>query len=330
MTARREPTPSDTSAGDERQLRKRDLAARAAWLYYMAGNTQDEIAAKLGLSRQATQRLVAAAVADGLITFRIDHPIQECVALEEALRERFALDYAEVVPGDADADGLAGLGAAAARRIETHLAPKTPGVLAFSTGRTLRTAVAQVEPMQRPQHKIVSLVGSTARDGRAAVFEVVMRLAERIAAASYPVPTTVVTHTVEERRQLESQRAWQQIRELADTATVALVGIGTIGHETVPALLRDGFITPAERSELVRLGAVGDITGWAFDAAGRILDGGTNARLTAIPHTLPLTRPTIGVAGGASKARAIKGALHGQLISGLITDEAAARRILAG
>jgi len=36
----------------------------------------------------------------------------------------------------------------------------------------------------------------------------------------------------------------------------------------------------------------------------------------------------IGVAGGRSKARAIAGALRGRLVSGLITDEAAARRIL--
>ena len=29
-----------------------DEAARAGWLYYIAGNTQDEIAVKLGVSRQ--------------------------------------------------------------------------------------------------------------------------------------------------------------------------------------------------------------------------------------------------------------------------------------
>ncbi len=35
-----------------------DDAARAAWLYYVAGNTQDEIARKLGVSRQSVQRFV--------------------------------------------------------------------------------------------------------------------------------------------------------------------------------------------------------------------------------------------------------------------------------
>ena len=44
-----------------------DEAARAGWLYYIAGNTQDEVAAKLGVSRQTAQRLVSLSVsADSL------------------------------------------------------------------------------------------------------------------------------------------------------------------------------------------------------------------------------------------------------------------------
>ena len=182
--------------------------------------------------------------------------------------------------------------------------------------------------MQRPQHKIVSLVGTATRDGRASAFEVLMRLAEQIGAACYPVPTTVVTDTVEERALLESQRPWQLIRALADSASLAMVGIGTLDGRRDAPILRDGFITEAEHEELIRLGAVGEITSWAFDRKGRLIEGGSNARLTAIPHRLPLERLTIGVAGGQSKVRAIAAALHGRLVSGLITDEAAARRIL--
>jgi DNA-binding transcriptional regulator LsrR (DeoR family) len=182
--------------------------------------------------------------------------------------------------------------------------------------------------MRRPQHKVVSLVGTTTRDGRASAFEVIMRLADRIGAACYPVPTTVVTDTVEERALLENQRPWQLIRSLADRASMAVFGIGTLDCRAEASLLRDGFITEAEYDELMRLGAVGEITGWAFDEHGRLLEGASNARLTAVPHRLPLERLTIGVAGGTSKARAIAGALRGRLMSGLITDEAAARRIL--
>ena len=57
--------------------KKLDLAARAAWLYYVANNTQDEIAVKLNVSRQAAQRLVSLADAEGLIRHRLEHPLLE-------------------------------------------------------------------------------------------------------------------------------------------------------------------------------------------------------------------------------------------------------------
>lgn len=322
-----EPGQADDGRGPgDRQVRRRDLAARAAWLYYMAGNTQDQIAAKLNVSRQAAQRLVAAAVSEGLITFRLDHPIAACVELAEALRERFALDYVEVVPGDADTDGLLGLASAAARQLETHLAATTPTVLAFSTGRTLRAAVGQVAPMERPHHTVVSLVGTMTRDGRASPYDVVMRLADRTGAVCYPLPTPVVTETHGERDLLQSQRPYQVIRALAGEAKVAFLGVGTLDARA--PLLIDGFITRQEFDQLVHAGAVGEIAGSAFDADGRLIESELSFRTTAIPIELPLKRLTIGIAGGRSKGKAIAAALRGRLLSALITDEGAALAVL--
>ena len=56
-----------------------DDAARAGWLYYIAGNTQEEIARKLSISRQSAQRLVALAVSERLVKVRLDHPIARCM-----------------------------------------------------------------------------------------------------------------------------------------------------------------------------------------------------------------------------------------------------------
>jgi DNA-binding transcriptional regulator LsrR (DeoR family) len=313
-------------SGLRSQDRRRDLVIRAAWLYYVAGNTQEQLASKLNVSRQAAQRLVASAVADGLITFRIDHPIRACVELEEALRIAFSLDYVEVVPGDADLDGVVGLGGAAARQLETHLSPKAPTVLAFSTGRTLRATVAQVAPMERPQHTVVSLIGTMTRDGRASPYEVVMRLADRVGAKCYPLPTPVVTDTAGERELLQSQRSYRVVQALVDQAKVAFVGVGTI-DATAPLLI-DGFITGEELGVLTRAGAIGEVAGSAFDAQGHLIESAVSARSTAIPIELPGTRLMIGIAGGRAKAAAIAAALRGRLLTGLITDEAAARRIL--
>ena len=51
-----------SKAGLPQRDRKLELAAHAAWLYYIAENTQEEIAASLNVSREAAQHLVALAV----------------------------------------------------------------------------------------------------------------------------------------------------------------------------------------------------------------------------------------------------------------------------
>ena len=48
------------------------LAVRAAWLHYVAGMTQAEVARRLGLPSVKTHRMIARAVADGVVKVTID------------------------------------------------------------------------------------------------------------------------------------------------------------------------------------------------------------------------------------------------------------------
>ncbi len=101
-----------------------------------------------------------------------------------------------------------GLGICAAEYLENCLAAKISTTLAFGTGRTMRAMVSQVSPMNKPQHKIVSVVGNMANDGRASHFEVVMQLADRINAQAFLLQTPVLTSTVEERIYLQQLTAY--------------------------------------------------------------------------------------------------------------------------
>lgn len=311
----------------ERRDRKLDLAAHAAWLYYIAGNTQEEIAIKLNVSRQAAQRLVALAVSEKLIKFRLDHPLSACIALSEAIRDRFGLSLCEVVPTDAgDGETRNGLGVCAATHLESYLTHKTPAIIGFSSGRTLRAMVEQISSMEQPQHKIVSIIGNMSQYGRAGRYEVVIHLADRIGSQVYPVPTPVVATSVEERELLQTQRSFLTVKMLAEQAKATFVGIGQMSWNG--PLHQDGFITDSELAELIELGAVGEIAGWTYDQHGVMLTGGINGRVASVPLEQPAQRLIIGVAGSAKKAEAILAALRGKLITGLITDEDAAQAIL--
>ena len=306
---------------------KLDDAARAGWLYYVAGNTQDQIATKLGVSRQSAQRLVSLAVAEGLVKVRIDHPIAQCLSLAKDLTERFGLAFCEVVPSDPGSNSTTlGVAQAVAAEIERWLSKSEPIVLAMGTGRTLKAAVEQLPSIDGPQHKVVSLTGNIAPDGSAAYYNVVFTMADTVKSRSFPMPLPVIASSKAEREMLHAQAMIRPTLELAARADVTFVGIGELGPNA--PLVLDGFVSEAELLALRKAGAVGEIVGWAFDADGALIEGITNDRVASAPIPDRSRSLVIAAAMGRAKLLAIAAAIRGGLVNGLITDEATAKALL--
>jgi DNA-binding transcriptional regulator LsrR (DeoR family) len=307
--------------------RRLDDAARAGWLYYVAGNNQEEIAQKLGVSRQTAQRLVSLSVSEGLIKVRLDHPIARCMELAAALRSRYALDLVEVVPSDPQSRSTTtGIAEAAAAEIERRLRASDPIVMAIGTGRTLKAAIDQLTPMECPQHKIVSLTGSIAPDGSAAYYNVIFDIAGLVKARSFPMPLPVIASSAAERDLLRGQPMIRETIALAARADVTFVGIGDLGPDAT--LYLDGFNTEAELKALQKAGAVAEIVGWAYDADGRLIDGLTNDRVVSAPLPSRETALVVALAKGEKKLPGIRAALNRRLINGLLTDELTAESLL--
>lgn len=304
-----------------------DDAARAGWLYYVAGRTQDEIAAAMGISRQSAQRLVSLAVAERLIKVRLDHPIAACLELAERLKEKYGLRHAEVVPSDpSGASSTIGIAEAAAAEIERWLRRPEPIVLAVGTGRTLKAAVDQLPPMECPQHRIVSLTGNIGPDGSAAFYNVIFSMADAIKARHFPMPLPVLCSSAEERETLHDQALVRSTLALGAEAAATFVGIGELGVDG--PLCVDGFLGREEMQSLVESGAAGEICGWVYDQQGRLLDNAVNERVASVPIPSRYTSAVIGIAKGQRKINAIAAALRGKLINGIITDEASAEQLL--
>lgn len=307
---------------------KLDDAARAGWLYYVAGNTQDEIAAKLGVSRQSAQRMVSLAVSEGLVKVRLDHPIAHCLDLAAQLKERFGLKMAEVVPTDPGSTSTTlGVADAAAAEMTRWLKSEAPIILGIGTGRTLKAAIEILSPIECPQHKVVSLTGNIAPDGSAAFYNVIFNIADKIKARSFPMPLPVIVSSPEERALLHSQAMIRPVLELSAQANVAFIGIGDLEDDA--PLFVDGFISRAELEALRRAGAVCEIVGRAFDRNGVAIKGLTNDRVASALIPSRETAMVIAIAKGAKKMPGIAAAIKGNLINGLITDERTAEALLA-
>lgn len=297
------------------QGRKLEQAARAAWLAHVAGKTQDEIAGIMGVSRQTAQRLVAQAMAEGLVKIRIDHPFAECMELAAALRARWNLRFCRIAPADAPETGVPHHIAAT---MEDWLRRPEPLTLAIGTGRTLRASVEQLPHIDCPQHRIVSLTGNIATDGSTAYYNVLFSLSEHVSARSFPLPLTVILPTVEERLAITGQPGIRRVIQMSAAAQIAFVGLGAL-DDRAPLML-DGFVTRADLDALIAAGAVGEITGWAYDGDGRLIEGLSNDRVASAPIPSRDSTLVIGTAAGPGKIPALRGALSGGLINGLITD----------
>ena len=307
---------------------KLDLATRAAWLYYVAGNTQNEIAEKLQVSRPVAQRLVAFAVEKNLVRVRIEHRLADCLSLAEALKNRYGLSMCEVVPVDDDTPDAIDrkLAVASAQVMERYLSEEKPMIISVSSGRTLKAAVDQLGQIDRPQHRLVSMVGAIAQDGSSNRYDVALHISEKTGGKHFLLPAPLIADSEAERAQWVNHRLYRIVESLTAQADVAFVGIGDIGPKC--PLHVDGFITADEVADLTKRGAVAEMLGLPIDADGKGVQSATGRRVTSVPLDSPPKRPTIGFAGGARKHGAVLAVLKGGWLSGLVTDEACARAAL--
>jgi DNA-binding transcriptional regulator LsrR (DeoR family) len=306
---------------------KLDDAARAGWLYYILGKTQDEIAHMLGVSRPTAQRLVSLCRSERLITFRINHQVASCMELAARLRERFELVHCDVVPSDGSQPDLSIAAAeAAAVLIERQLRSNTALVLALGTGRTMKASALRVPTMNGIIHRLVSLVGHIGDDGSASPFDAISKLSETVGAQHFPLMLPLFLPSKDIRDAFLSIDTILRVHMLAAEADMWLTGISDLAADS--PLAKDRFLTRDQIFELNRLKAVGEIGGWTFDSGGQLTEGGTNLRVTSVAPQIGVAKPRICVASGIRKVRPLIAALRGRIINGVITDEGTARQLL--
>ncbi|WJH41528.1 sugar-binding transcriptional regulator [Aliirhizobium terrae] len=305
------------------------LAVRAAWLHYAGGLTQSEVARRLGVPSVKAHRLIAKAVAEGVVKVTIDGDIVECVELEMQLSERFGLQYCEVAP-DLGEEGLPlrALGHAGAGYLKREIERGDNAVIGLGHGRTLSAAVQYMPRVNAKNLRFVSLLGGLTRNYGANPYDVMHRIAEKTGTQAYVMPVPFFANSGEDREVLRAQRAVKEVFELANNADLKLVGIGSV--EADAQLVSSGMVEPGEISDIAAAGGVGEILGHFFDQDGRILNTELSARMLSASFPKTRSERLVALAGGPNKADAIRAILNSHRLFGLITDERTAKALLAG
>ena len=305
------------------------MLGRIAKLYYEYNYTHQQIADLIGWSRVKVTRALKEAHQQGIVHITVfsDEPI--FVEEEHTLCQRFGLDQAWIGPHSqgeqADLENLATVGAEAVQQIIDAGAQVAVGV--SETLVAIAHAVKPAEPM--PSTTFVPLQGTNpglvtppTPSNIAAVF------AAAYGGRSHALAAPVFTGSPEMLRLLEQDPSVQEAFMIAANSDMALVGVGGTAERSSIILRAD--LTEDDAEALRARGAVGDINARFFDINGESIETERTA-LVLGPSLEEFKKIPVRVAAAAGplKVDALRGALNGDLITSLITDEPTAQALLS-
>jgi DNA-binding transcriptional regulator LsrR (DeoR family) len=299
------------------------LMAKVARMYYIQELNQQAITEKLQLHQSTISRMLKKARALNLVRFSITTPPGTFAELEDQLVARFNLKDVVVVECPAEGEAMVrDLGSALAYFLESTLKPgKVIGISSWS--RSLFAMVDALHPGDYCANgKVVQILGGVGNVGSEFhAIHLAQRLAGSIGAKPVLLQSPAVVGSAEAQRVLSRDTAVQEASALFDKLDLALVGIGSMEPSRMLAA-SGNILSREERTEMQRLGAVGDICFRYFDADGQPVKSPLMKRVIGIDLTkLRTCKRVVGVAGGSQKVQAILGALRGGLIDVLITDK---------
>lgn len=119
-----------------------DQKVRAAWMYYIAGQNQSEIASQLGTSRPVVQRLIAAAKEEGIVSINLHHPVANCLDYAQLLQEKYRLIECNVVPAFSEESTLDSVSFGCYQLMARYLQDDKEKIIGLGSGLTLKSAAA--------------------------------------------------------------------------------------------------------------------------------------------------------------------------------------------
>ncbi len=302
------------------------LRTRAAWLYYIEGLTQEQVARKLNKSRLKITRTLADCRDLGIVQFRINSKLADCIELERRLETELGLTEAVVVPHSDDPDNLAAaIGNAAGAYLSENLADGL--TIGVGWGQTLQSSLRSIFRPPVDNLTIVSLLGGLTYAAALSPAEFAWRLAGQLDAECFHIAAPVYTSNAATRQSLMSQRGLREVFERASRIDLAMLSVGDLSKKATT--VQCGLLDPKELTSLRRAGAVGDLLCHFVDADGALVDHPLNQRVMAYDPTLLRAIPKVVLASGSvRKVAVLLAAIKLTQAHTLITDDTTAIEML--
>ncbi|MGZ2452789.1 MULTISPECIES: sugar-binding transcriptional regulator [Rhizobium] len=302
------------------------LRLKAAFLYYNQKLTQNEVAAKLGVSRSTIVKLLDEALKRGEIQIWVKQAASE-LELASELEAALNLDEVIVTPPAKDVDGTA---RAVGQALGQFLSDTIPNnaTIGVGWGRTLSAALSSFRPLRREGVKIVSLLGGTVEAQHENPIDFTWQLANQLGAQCFLLMAPLLVDSPDTKERLIEKCGLNRIMKLSADLDIALVSVGDIGTHSTS--LSVASLAPEELETLISEGAMCDVLCNFLDRDGRTVDHPVNDRVMSVDlDTVRRARHVVIASGGEQRAAAILAAIRRIGCNTLVTDESAARQMLS-
>jgi DNA-binding transcriptional regulator LsrR (DeoR family) len=300
---------------------------KAAWLYYMHGLRQDEVAKQLNISRASIATYLRRAREIGIVNISTSTQLFSDDVLARKLEDALGLETVWIVPEDRLAiDPTAEMPVVAAA-VFLELINKGDRI-GVAWGRTVYH-LADVMPYADLQGvTVVQLCGNLGAPYNYRPDQCTTEIARRLNAEGINLYAPLVLSSEQLASDLRNEPVIRE--QLASIADCQLVLYSVGGIESDSHLVRCGALTPEEMKGLGEAGAGGVIAGQVIDHQGRWLDCPHNRRcisanldvVRSIPKRMMVVEEDL-------KFEPLVAAIKGGFVSHLVVTHSMAMRLLA-
>ena len=314
---------ADDAAARSSELSEIDTVAIAT-AYYLEDLSKVEIAERFGISRFQVARILQRARESGVVKVEVRSPLGVNIGLSKRLGSSLDLAAAWVVDATEGQDVIDVVGESMARALQA--AVQRDDLVGVSWSRALASMSGRLQHL--PPCVIVQLAGHASHDDHLPdSSEIVRRLARISRGKARPISAPLLVTDESALQSLLRQPDIAAATASFGDVDVAAISVGAwqAGESTVYAIASE-----RDRVRALELGAVGEVNGRLFDAAGRPVEGAIGNRVLGM-HLDQLARVPKRIAGafGAVRARATLAAVRGGYVSDLVVDRALAEALLA-
>ncbi|MDR1292301.1 MAG: hypothetical protein LBJ91_02755 [Clostridiales Family XIII bacterium] len=299
--------------------------------YYEMGMTQDQISSEEFISKSTVSRLLKKATENGIVQFQLNYPVDSIKDIKREFRKYFSFSNLHIAPTFTDnpETKLRDTCRLAANDICNML--EKDDILGIGWGLSMEqlTEILSTEIIIKVKcDKVVMIDGSIASDiNSMQSTSIIKKLADFFSADGYLMPVPMIVDCKETADILKEDSHVRYVMDYARKARIAVFSIGYASHDSV--LRKRGAYSKKEYDEALSNGAVGDILGHCFNIAGRSVSKETEERIIALSlDEVREKEHRIGIAVGPNKAKAIIGALRGNIVNHLYTDGDTAKEVI--